>query len=138
MTEELTLLEKIEEARHFLKWRGCDEPEFGLILGSGLGELAEEITNSVTIPYETIPHWGKSTVVGHAGKLVYGDLGGHKVMALQGRFHFSGRRKCLVHCHFVARYRSRPIFARHGKQHCRRRASRSHLALVHESVERRI
>ena len=88
MTEELTLVEKIEEARHFLKWRGCDEPEFGLILGSGLGELAEEITNSVTIPYETIPHWGKSTVVGHAGKLVYGDLGGHKVMALQGRFHF--------------------------------------------------
>lgn len=88
MTEELTLLEKIEEARHFLKWRGCDQPVFGLILGSGLGELAEEITDSITVDYKDIPHWGVSTVAGHAGKLVYGNLGGHKVLALQGRFHY--------------------------------------------------
>ncbi len=88
MTEELTLLEKIEEARHFLKWSGCDQPEFGLILGSGLGELAEEITDSITVDYKDIPHWGVSTVAGHAGKLVYGNLGGHKVLALQGRFHY--------------------------------------------------
>lgn len=88
MSEQLSLLEKIEEARHFLKWRGCDAPEFGLILGSGLGELAEEITDSITVDYKDIPHWGLSTVAGHAGKLVYGDLGGHKVLALQGRFHY--------------------------------------------------
>lgn len=88
MSQELSILEKIEEARHFLKWRGCDAPEFGLILGSGLGELAEEITNAITVDYKDIPHWGQSTVTGHAGKLVYGDLGGHKVLALQGRFHF--------------------------------------------------
>lgn len=84
----MSLLEKIEEARHFLKWRGCDQPEFGLILGSGLGELAEEITDSITVDYKDIPHWGVSTVAGHAGKLVYGNLGGHKVLALQGRFHY--------------------------------------------------
>ena len=83
-----TIIEKIEEARQFLVSQSCDAPEFGLILGSGLGELAEEIENSVVIPYEKIPNWGKSTVAGHAGQLVYGDLGGHKVIALQGRFHF--------------------------------------------------
>ena len=83
-----TIIEKIEEARQFLVSQACDAPEFGLILGSGLGELAEEIDNAVVIPYEKIPNWGKSTVAGHAGQLVYGDLGGHKVLALQGRFHF--------------------------------------------------
>ena len=83
-----TIIEKIEEARQFLVSQACDAPEFGLILGSGLGELAEEIENAVVIPYEKIPNWGKSTVAGHAGQLVYGDLGGHKVIALQGRFHF--------------------------------------------------
>lgn len=83
-----TIIEKIEEARQFLVSQACDAPEFGLILGSGLGELAEEIENAVVIPYEKIPNWGKSTVAGHAGQLVYGDLGGHKVLALQGRFHF--------------------------------------------------
>jgi len=83
-----TIIEKIEEARQFLVSQSCDAPEFGLILGSGLGELAEEIENAVVIPYEKIPNWGKSTVAGHAGQLVYGDLGGHKVIALQGRFHF--------------------------------------------------
>ena len=78
-----TIIEKIEEARQFLVSQACDAPEFGLILGSGLGELAEEIENAVVIPYEKIPNWGKSTVAGHAGQLVYGDLGGHKVLALQ-------------------------------------------------------
>ena len=65
-----------------------EAPEFGLILGSGLGELAEEIENPVVVDYSEIPNWGRSTVVGHAGKLVYGELAGRKVLALQGRFHF--------------------------------------------------
>ena len=59
-----------------------------MILGSGLGELADEISNPVVIDYADIPNWGKSTVAGHAGKLVYGTLSGKKVLALQGRFHF--------------------------------------------------
>ena len=55
-----------------------EAPEFGLILGSGLGELAEEIENPVVVDYSEIPNWGRSTVVGHAGKLVYGELAGRR------------------------------------------------------------
>ncbi|MGT2947743.1 purine-nucleoside phosphorylase [Streptococcus devriesei] len=84
----MSLLEKINETRDFLTAQGVQEPEFGLILGSGLGELAEEIENAVVLDYADIPNWGRSTVTGHAGKLVYGDLAGRKVLALQGRFHF--------------------------------------------------
>ncbi|MGT2925065.1 purine-nucleoside phosphorylase [Streptococcus caviae] len=84
----MTLVEKINETREFLQAKGVTTPEFGLILGSGLGELAEEITNAVVLDYADIPNWGRSTVAGHAGKLVYGDLAGRKVLALQGRFHF--------------------------------------------------
>ena len=84
----MSLLEKIIETKDFLVEKGLTEPEFGLILGSGLGELAEEVENAIVIDYADIPNWGKSTVVGHAGKLVYGDLAGRKVLALQGRFHF--------------------------------------------------
>mgnify|MGYP000668303896 CR=1 FL=1 len=84
----MTLLAKINETAAFLKGKGMEAPEFGLILGSGLGELAEEIENAVVVDYSEIPNWGRSTVVGHAGKLVYGDLAGRKVLALQGRFHF--------------------------------------------------
>lgn len=84
----MNLLEKIKETQAFLEAKGMIAPEFGLILGSGLGELGEEIENAVVIDYAEIPHWGQSHVVGHAGKLVYGDLSGRKVLALQGRFHF--------------------------------------------------
>ncbi|MGF3084733.1 purine-nucleoside phosphorylase, partial [Streptococcus pyogenes] len=84
----MSLMTKINETKDFLVAKGIEAPEFGLILGSGLGELAEEVENPVVIDYADIPNWGKSTVVGHAGKLVYGDLAGRKVLALQGRFHF--------------------------------------------------
>lgn len=84
----MTLVEKINETCDFLRQKGMTAPEFGLILGSGLGELAEEVENAVVLDYADIPNWGRSTVVGHAGKLVYGDLAGRKVLALQGRFHF--------------------------------------------------
>ena len=84
----MTFLDKINETAAFLKGKGVEAPEFGLILGSGLGELAEEIDNPVVVDYADIPNWGRSTVVGHAGKLVYGELAGRKVLALQGRFHF--------------------------------------------------
>ncbi|MER0123582.1 purine-nucleoside phosphorylase [Streptococcus sp. ZJ93] len=84
----MSLIEKIQETKSFLEAKGLTAPEFGLILGSGLGELADEVENAIVIDYADIPNWGKSTVVGHAGKLVYGDLAGKKVLALQGRFHF--------------------------------------------------
>ena len=66
----MTFLNKINETAAFLKGKGIEAPEFGLILGSGLGELAEEIENAVVVDYSDIPNWGRSTVVGHAGKLV--------------------------------------------------------------------
>ncbi|MBS6506469.1 MAG: purine-nucleoside phosphorylase, partial [Streptococcus vestibularis] len=75
----MSLLEKIRVTQAFLESKGIEKPEFGLILGSGLGELAEEIENAVVVDYAEIPNWGQSTVVGHAGKLVYGDLAGRKV-----------------------------------------------------------
>ncbi|WP_438467601.1 purine-nucleoside phosphorylase [Streptococcus pluranimalium] len=84
----MSLLEKIRVTQSFLESKGIQSPEFGLILGSGLGELAEEIDKAIVVDYADIPNWGQSTVVGHAGKLVYGDLAGRKVLALQGRFHF--------------------------------------------------
>ena len=84
----MSLLEKIRVTQAFLESKGIEKPEFGLILGSGLGELAEEVQDAIVIDYADIPNWGQSTVVGHAGKLVYGTLSRRKVLALQGRFHF--------------------------------------------------
>lgn len=82
------LMEKLQETKNFIQQQGVEKVEFGLILGSGLGELAEEIQDAIKIPYEKIPHFPVSTVVGHAGMLVYGTLSGKKVLALQGRFHY--------------------------------------------------
>lgn len=78
----------IEETVDFLKSQGVGTVEFGLILGSGLGELAEEIEGAIRVPYQEIPGFSASTVVGHAGQLVYGTLSGKTVIAMQGRFHF--------------------------------------------------
>ena len=63
-------------------------PKTAIILGSGLGELASEITDAVEIPYEEIPNFPVSTVEGHSGKLIFGKLGKKNVMAMKGRFHF--------------------------------------------------
>ena len=63
-------------------------PEVGIILGTGLGGLVKEISAEFVIPYEEIPNFPVSTVEGHSGKLIFGELGGKKVMAMQGRFHF--------------------------------------------------
>lgn len=84
----MTLQQRLAETTAFIHKKGVDKVDFGLILGSGLGELAEEIEDKIVIPYEEIPHFPVSTVVGHAGQLVYGTLSGKKVLAMQGRFHF--------------------------------------------------
>lgn len=63
-------------------------PLVGVILGSGLGALADHIQNPVTIPYNTIPGFPVSTAIGHKGNLIFGDLAGKKVIAMQGRFHY--------------------------------------------------
>lgn len=63
-------------------------PEIGLVLGSGLGVLAQELTDKIAIPYEQIPGWPRSTVHGHSGQLVFGKLEGKLVVCQQGRAHF--------------------------------------------------
>ncbi len=87
MTEE-TIFTQARLAADYIQNQGVQAVEIGLILGSGLGELADEIEDRVVIAYEEIPNFPVSTVEGHAGQLVYGSLGGKKVLALQGRFHF--------------------------------------------------
>ncbi|MDZ7754890.1 purine-nucleoside phosphorylase [Rhodohalobacter sp.] len=64
------------------------QPEYMLILGTGLGQLADEMDIETEIPYDEIPHFPVSTVESHAGKLLFGHLGGKEVVAMQGRFHF--------------------------------------------------
>lgn len=81
-------VEKIDRAKSFLDSNIKEAPEIGLILGSGLGVLAEEIKDAIKIPYETIPEFPVSTVAGHAGQLVFGTLAGKPVVAMQGRFHY--------------------------------------------------
>lgn len=82
------VLEKINASATYIKAQISDEPQIGLILGSGLGVLADEIAHHIKIPYEAIPHFPVSTVEGHAGQLVVGKLNEVTVIAMQGRFHY--------------------------------------------------
>lgn len=82
------LLAKMKEAVFYIESQTKVKPTIGLILGSGLGELADEIEDAVKIDYKDIPHFPVSTVEGHAGKLVIGKLKGKAVLAMQGRFHY--------------------------------------------------
>lgn len=83
-----TVRSKIKEAVHALNERTDRIPDVGLILGSGLGVLAEVVEPSTVVPYGDIPHFPVSTVEGHAGRLVIGSLSGKRVIAMQGRFHY--------------------------------------------------
>lgn len=82
------MLQKIQETADFLKSKIKTNPKTGIILGTGLGNLVTQITETTEIPYETIPNFPISTVEGHSGKLIVGLLGGVEVVAMQGRFHY--------------------------------------------------
>jgi purine-nucleoside phosphorylase len=79
---------KIAEAVEFIRKKWPTKPHAGIILGTGLGNLASAIQSPVTIPYADIPHFPRSTAIGHKGQLVCGTLAGLPVVAMQGRFHF--------------------------------------------------
>lgn len=79
---------KRDEAVEFISSQTSFQPEYLLILGTGLGQLAEEIEAVHTIGYEEIPHFPVSTVESHAGRFIFGKLGGKSVVAMQGRFHY--------------------------------------------------
>lgn len=82
------MYEKIKETAKFLKELGITNPEIGIILGTGLGGVAKTIRVEKKIPYHDIPNFPVSTVSGHTGALIYGELSGRKVVAMQGRFHY--------------------------------------------------
>lgn len=82
------MLQAIQQTADYLKQRTGLSPEYGIILGSGLGGLVDEIETLHKIPYTEIPNFPVSTVEGHSGNLIFGNLGGKLVVAMQGRFHF--------------------------------------------------
>lgn len=79
---------RVEEALEYIKKNVAAIPEAAVVLGSGLGKVAEEMHDAVVIPYEEIPHWPRSTAPGHAGRLAIGHLGEKLVALMQGRTHY--------------------------------------------------
>lgn len=91
MVEELspdTLYERAEHAARTIRSRWSEDLRVALVLGSGLGAFADDLQDSVAIPYDEIPGFARSTVEGHAGRLVLGRVGGISLAAMQGRFHY--------------------------------------------------
>ncbi|MDI1256381.1 MAG: purine-nucleoside phosphorylase [Flavobacterium sp.] len=80
--------EKVQETVSYIKGKTNFAPEYGIILGSGLGSFTDDIQIEFTLPYHEIPNFPVSTVQGHKGALVFGTIGYKKVVAMQGRFHF--------------------------------------------------
>lgn len=78
----------LNKSVEFIKTKIDYKPEVGIILGSGLGDFADNISNAIEIDYSDIPGFPQSTVVGHSGKLIFGDLEGKKVVAMKGRIHY--------------------------------------------------
>jgi len=82
------MLKQIEESVSYVRGLHAEPPEFGIILGTGLGGLAKEIEIETSIEYDDIPHFPVSTVETHHGRLLFGRLSGKNVVAMQGRFHY--------------------------------------------------
>lgn len=82
------MLEKIKQTADFLRQRAGEMPKLAIILGTGLGNLVDHIEEKLYIPYSEIPNFPVSTVQGHSGNLIFGKMGGKRVMAMQGRFHY--------------------------------------------------
>jgi len=82
------MLETIKETVSFINNKTDIQPEIGIILGTGLGGMVKEIQISDVLEYEDIPNFPVSTVESHHGKLIFGTLGGKRIVAMQGRFHY--------------------------------------------------
>lgn len=80
--------EKVQETVEYIKSKTAFDPEYGVILGSGLGSFTDDLTIEHIVPYSAIPNFPVSTVEGHKGALVFGTVGNKKVIAMQGRFHY--------------------------------------------------
>lgn len=88
MMNQFITLQQIDEAADAIRARTSYKPRVGLILGSGLNALADSVRDADVIPYADLPYWPRSTVPGHAGRLIIGDLEGRPVLVMQGRVHF--------------------------------------------------
>ena len=88
MTEEINWLERINATASYLREKVGQMPRTAIILGTGLGELVHHIEITHALPYNEIPNFPVSTVEGHQGRLIFGTLGGKRIMAMQGRFHY--------------------------------------------------
>ena len=88
MRDEFLTRKEFDEAADTIRGRTRHRPQVGLILGSGLSPLADEVAEADAIPYSEIPHFPVSTIEGHVGKLVIGELAGQTVMVMQGRTHY--------------------------------------------------
>jgi purine-nucleoside phosphorylase len=84
----MTYSEKVRETTTYIQSKTKVRPQFGIILGTGLGALVNEISIVDEISYDSIPHFPVSTVESHQGKLIFGELAGKSVVAMQGRFHY--------------------------------------------------
>lgn len=84
----IKMIKEINEAVTFITNKGVKQPTIGIILGTGLGGLVDEININIEIDYSEIPHFPTSTVESHSGKLIYGTIANKSVVAMQGRFHF--------------------------------------------------
>ncbi|RMG26847.1 MAG: purine-nucleoside phosphorylase [Bacteroidetes bacterium] len=84
----MELRKHIQQAAEYIQAQGIEQPQIGLILGSGLGSLADETEAAVRIPFADIPHFAAATVDGHKGQFVVGRLEGKQVIAVQGRLHY--------------------------------------------------
>lgn len=82
------MYDRIQETAQWIRSKMPNHPTTAIILGTGLGHLAEEIDIALSIDYEEIPNFPVSTVEGHSGRLLFGQLGGHDILAMQGRFHY--------------------------------------------------
>ena len=88
MIDPKSYYDRVEETAAAVRARGGRLPETAIVLGSGLGDFADTLLDAIATPYGELPHWPASKVVGHAGRLVIGDVQGKRVAALSGRAHF--------------------------------------------------
>ena len=82
------LFDQINETANFLQSKGIKNPSVGIVMGTGLGAMADKIENQIVIPYKDIPNFPEATVEFHKGNLIYGKIGNVNVIAMQGRFHY--------------------------------------------------
>jgi len=85
---EFVTIEQIDAAANYIRGKAKLAPKIGLVLGSGLGGLANSVENAVILPFKEIPNWPVSTIQGHAGRLLIGTLFGKPAMVMQGRIHY--------------------------------------------------